>query len=331
MAWSQPAIGVFPTGTSNTLYNYTLLCTAGRVNAILIENIPGIGQVVVSRNDYPLYIRGTPQETLDDIQVLGLYTATSATYDTNVVNRSNIFDIRITAFDTNDAPRLSTAVSFTMEYNPFLRAWRLPPSDTAASLPVDLVRAGPESYAPTALVFNDYPDMTNAVIILKDMNGVITNQLGMELNLPSIIPWYAGPSKYGSLEIKGQKYVFTEGIIPKTKLQIDSKFLTNGLLGEIVITRTNAFGPFLERYRLEDGQRIVAQTSLNLTITNSMPTLNIVSEPLSRVRVDYATNTVGAPIWNTATNIVISVNGLGFHPCTSTTLDSSRIYRLVHW
>ena len=107
--------------------------------------------------------------------------------------------------------------------------------------------------------------------------------------------------------------------------------LTNGYFGEIIITRTNANGAFVERYILENGSRIVAPTSLQLAVTNSMPTLQIVSEPTSRVQVQYSTNQTLPRVWNTATNMIISANGTIAYPCTSSSVDSLRLYRLVHW
>jgi hypothetical protein len=325
---TAPAINIFPTGSSNAVYTHHLL-RSKTVYAVLLENVPGVGQLTRSSQTYT--ITNITASTIDtEIRGIGYVTAQLAV-TVPVSSQENVFDIRITVVDADNITRLSIAASFNLVINPILGFWMLPSDNDPQNLPLYLVKAGTESYAPQILVFNDYPDMTNVVMRFTDANGVFVRNGRVQRNSLAITGWYdSANNNDAAFSIKGQKDAFDQ-LESDTKLLIPLKTITNGYFGEIVITRTNANGAFVERYRLEDGSRIVAPTSLTLSITNSLPTVRIVTEPLSRVAVEYATNTFGLPIWLTATNMIVLPDGTGIHQSTSTALESLRLYRLRHW
>ncbi|MEQ2009067.1 MAG: immunoglobulin domain-containing protein [Limisphaerales bacterium] len=320
-----PAIGNFPVGSSNAVYNHHLL-RSRTVFATLLENVPGAGQFI--RNSQTYILSNTvPTNILVEIQQIGQATAQLATY-VSVANRANTFELQLAVTDTAGAGRLKTMMPFNLLENLNLHFWYLPSYLSAAEIPVNLVRAGGENYAPEILTFSDYPDMTNVVIYFKDSNGAVTNQPEIPKNFDFGF-WYIPPyNSFAAFEIKGQKYVVSETVIPVTKLYIPLKTVTNGYHGEIIITRTNANGAFVERYRLEDGSRIVAPTSMSLGITSSIPTLLISGEPTTRVWLQYSTNTSGIPVWITTTNLILSPGGSGMHLGQPVDGIRKRLYRL---
>lgn len=324
---SAPAIGTFPV-SSNAVYTHNLLrVQGGKATAHLIENVPNATQVIVSSTIHNLNTGLSPTTMRSQIQNIGWYTANLA-LSVPVMNKSNVFDIRITVSDTNDVERLITAVSFRLEKNPITQFWRFPSENTPGTLPVDLIKVGPDSYAPQTVTFNDYADMTDVTMRFTDAQGVFIRSGSILRNNMRVITWYAPAYGYDAgFSIKGEKDAF-DNREPTTKLHIPLASL-EGKYGEIVITRTNAFGAFVERYRIEDGSRIIAPTSLTLAITNTMPTLNILSEPRSRVAIQYAVSSTGP--WITATNMTVMPNGTCTHACTSTMQDKLRFYRLLHW
>ncbi|MEK9131754.1 MAG: hypothetical protein AAB447_02510 [Patescibacteria group bacterium] len=325
----QPAIGVFPIGSNGVHFHHLARMKNGNVRAVLIENVPGGGQVVRSSQNYTI-TNATATGVDTEIRAIGQATAERAT-TYPVSNRNNTFDIRIGAQNTNSLPLLNIAASFNIVNNATTGSWTLPPDNTPESLPLYLSRPGTESYAPDILMFDDYPDMTEFAIRFKNASGVVIREGNVLKNSLRVFTWYASAYGYdAAYSIKGQKDAFDNPEM-ESKICIPLSTLTNGYFGEIIITRTNANGAFVERYILENGSRIVAPTSLQLAVTNSMPTLQIVSEPTSRVQVQYSTNQTLPRVWNTATNMIISANGTIAYPCTSSSVDSLRLYRLVHW
>ncbi|MEK7574904.1 MAG: hypothetical protein AAB511_01605 [Patescibacteria group bacterium] len=328
---TTPTLGTFPTGSTNAVYQ-DHLGQSRRAYAVLYEFIPGpspdSGNMGLFSQQYTL-TNTAPALIKAEIQTIANETAKKAP-DWYFSSRTNQFTVRVFVEDAGmTSSLLEVNDIFYLEQNGGV--WRVPPSHTPESIAVNLAKAGSESWAPYILVFNFYTNLIDVKMYFTNISSegfVIAREGTVQRNNLAINKWYEpARGNDGAFSVKGERDL-NNNPETATRLLIPMSSLTNGL-GEIKITLTNASGISVVRYRLDNGSRIASPMTLSLSITNSLPTLYISGEQLSRIEVQQATNLTGVPSFVPVAEMIISTNGTATHVGESVLTDRARLHRVI--